>query len=383
MKAFNRKLRLGLMVPSFDKGGLQSVVFAIYKHFRNLGHEVTVFVEMDEIGYYSNMIDPSDLVVLHSRPEQFFAELAARRINLLHYHYSIFMLSEAKKFGIGVIYTLHNVYTWLDDATFQTRALVIASSDAVVANSNYTKDYFKKRSSSRHENMIVIPNGVDVEALRHATPIPPSKYNIPEGRYVFAQFASFHRVKHHLLLIRAAESLARKRNDFHVAFFGNVGDERYFDEVCLAINTSPARKYLSCPGYLEGEKVGGALLGTVSCVIMATLQEGCGNAAIEAAAVDKPLIMTDTGIARDLAKAGADIEIIPPACDVDELTFEKIEELSRDGNTANLQNIVAAMERRINGKGTGGPISVKKFAFELRDMLTAYEALLSRSACIL
>ena len=298
----NRKLRIGFVVPSFDKGGLQSVVSDLYKYVRSVGHEGTIFVEKDEIGYYSGLLDPQDLVVLRSRQEEFFAEISARKINVLHYNYSDFMLPEAKKTGIAIIYTLHNVYTWLDDAMFQVRAQAIACSDCIVANSTYTKNYFERRSGSRHEKLIVIPNGVDVEGLRHATPIRPSKYNIPEGKYVFAQFSSFHRVKHHVVLIRAAERLAKKRDDFHVAFFGNIGDKQYFDEICNAINVSPARRHLSYPGYLKSDEIGGVLLGTVDCALMTTLQEGCGNAAIEASAVGRPLIMTDTGIARDLQR---------------------------------------------------------------------------------
>ncbi|MDE2361420.1 MAG: glycosyltransferase family 4 protein [Hyphomicrobiales bacterium] len=380
MRKPDRNLRVGLVAPAFDKGGLESVVFGLYEHLKRNGHQATVFVENSSVGYFADRLGAGDLAVLDRRADAFFAEIAARRINVLHYHYSTFMLPEMRSLGIGAIYTLHNVYTWLDSATFRARAEAIDCCDAVTAVSTYARDYYARRAGSTDADIAIIPNGVDVEALRTAAPIARTRFAIPEDRYLFAQFSSFHRVKHHMALVRAAEKLYARRRDFHVAFFGNVGDRQYHDEIRQAINASPARDHFSLPGYLNEDEVAGVLLGAVDCAMMTTLQEGCGNAALEAAAVGRPVIMTDTGVARDLERSGADIEVVPTACDVDRLTLEEIERLSRDGRTPNLPSIVAAMTRRIGEGRRPRAASKADFEFSIGPALRQFETLYAASA---
>lgn len=363
-------LRVGLVVPSFDKGGLESVVFAIYNALRDRGYKATLFVERGYGGYFSNLVDPSDIVNLREQEIQLFAEIAARRINIMHYHYSLFMIAGVQSVGIPTIYSLHNVYTWLSDAEFSARASLIKDCDCAVAVSSFCAHYFRTRSGRSMDNLMVLPNGISVERLLALPPFERDQYGIPAGTYVFAQFSSFHRVKHHMLLIRAAEILKTRGHDFRVVFFGNIGDRLYYREIGDAVARSSARDRILLPGFLAIEEVGAALRGIVDCAILTTLQEGCGNSALEAAALHIPLIMTNTGIAEDLLEAGVDIDLVPTASRPEDLTYARIEALSREGDTDNLQAVVAAMEARLLGVQTkAAPVA---FEFDQSQMTSRY-----------
>ena len=61
----------------------------------------------------------------------------------------------------------------------------------------------------------------------------------------------------------------------------------------------------------------------------------------------------------------------------------KIEELSRNGNTINLQSIVAAMTWRLETKGSTEKPRSTKFDFEIGEMLRAYQEFFSKWVRIL
>jgi hypothetical protein len=97
-----------------------------------------------------------------------------------------------------------------------------------------------------------------------------------------------------------------------------------------------------------------------------------------------PVIMTDTGIARDLELAGADIDVVPAAYEAQSLTPTKIEELSRVGNTRNVASLVAAMNNRAKrGREREMRDPIARFPFERRRMLASYDALYMKNTIIL
>lgn len=343
------KDRIGLVLVSLETGGLENVVFNLYSNLKKAGQEVTVFVETDKVGYYASRVALDDIVVLKNRLDEFFTEIARRKINILNYHYSAFGLLEAKKIGVATIYTLHNCYTWMDDDSFVERAALIEQCDHIIAVSTFVKNYYINRSGSQLENISVILNGIDVESLRGAKPIKRRQFSLSENKFIFAQFASFYPVKHQLVAIRAAEKLLAIRNDFELIFFGNVGDKYYFDEICTEIERSPARSHIRYLGNLPNEQVPGVLLGCVDCALATTMQEGNSISILEAACLGVPIIMTRTGSFEDLQKLGLDISYVPLPLNTTAINPNTIARTSRNGLTDNLIDIVLAMQARLEG----------------------------------
>lgn len=367
---------IGLVIPAFASGGLELVVLDLYRLLNSRGFRATIFVETVRAAKLPADVPETDLVVLEKSEEKFFGEVARRKIRAFHFHYSTFAMTKVKAAGFRTMYTLHNVYAWLDEADFKAHAEAVLTSDVIVAVSQYAADYFVRRAQCAPARVRAIPNGVDIDAARKIAAKSKRQLDLDEGIFLFAQFSSLYRVKHHAVLIAAAERLAGKYKDFQLGFFGAKGDKNYFAEMKEMWGNSSAKSHVKYYGEVTNRDAIAILKGAVDCALLISLQEGCGNAALEAAALDVPLIMTDTGIAGDLKKARLDVDVVRPAVPIDRLTPDLIEQFSRIGATDNLDQIAKAMERRLLAARKKRPAPRKAaFPFTLAETHKAYEAL--------
>jgi glycosyltransferase involved in cell wall biosynthesis len=259
-------------------------------------------------------------------------------------------LEAARYLGIYIIYTIHNIYTWLDDVEFAARSNHIMKAHRIVAVSSFVRDYFVRRAGVNSELIDVIMNGIDVDGLTAlgSTKVDSQALGLPSDTFIFAHVASFHRVKHQALIIGAVELLRRERNDFHVALIGNAGDKTYYNEICEMLKASSARQHITICSYLNRGQMAAAYRNVIDCVLLATLQEGCSNVVLEALAFNKMIIMTDVGNARDVAKLTSRVRIIDRTVDVYGLSGELIETLSRSSDTANKKQLSRAMSAAID-----------------------------------
>jgi glycosyltransferase involved in cell wall biosynthesis len=357
-------LRVGFVVPSFDKGGLERVALELYRACSRRGISATVFSQSGAFGALADEVDPADLVAVCNRHDNFFAEATARRITTLHYNYSTFQLREATEAGIRTIYTIHNYYTWLDDRSFAARAEIIRAASAVVAVSEGVKRYFEKRANWDGGRVQVILNGARFSGqFSTLAPITPKRGDRP---HVFANVASFYRAKHHALLIRAAEILHQRGLEFSLLLIGGKGDERYEAEIEARLRKTPAKDCIQKLGFRPHEELERILRDEVDTVVMASIQEGGPIAALEALALGKRVILTDTGAARDMAvRMPHLVTVIPCAQDIETLDANAIERLSRNGDCRNLAPLVDAMAARIAAGPPSAPPPDTRFPFDM------------------
>lgn len=373
---------VALVVPSFDKGGLEQVVLNLYRGYRARGCRVVVLVENNIAGAMLERLESPDHAIILNREEGRFLEaLAEHDVDVAHFHYSNFGLAEAKQLGIFTLYTLHNTYTWLDDAGFAYHAKRVQTANRIIAVSNVVRGYFAARSRCPLDRIDVVPNGVDLAWLKSDLPLPD--LGIPDGRFVFAMPASFHPVKHHPLAIRAAEVLAERRRDFHLVLLGNQGEEEYADHVEQLIAASPAASHISQLDYVPHECMASFYRDGVDCVLLPTIQEGCSNVVLEALAVDKPMILTDVGNAQEARRISPRVRIVPAAEELALLTPARIAELSRTGNTKNLRALVEAMVGAMTMRGGAASLAeleARRVDIGLDRMVDAYHRLFVQSA---
>jgi glycosyltransferase involved in cell wall biosynthesis len=340
------RLKVGFVVPSFDKGGLERVVLELYRACSQRGIAATIFSESGIFGELAQEVNPADLVGIGNQPNRFFAEISARRISCLHYNYSTLQLPEATAAGIRTVYVIHNYYTWLDDRAFADRAKAIGAASAVVAVSEGTREYFAKRAHWESHRIEIVLNGAAFSRQCHA-PHCDNSARLP-GPHVFANVASFHRVKHHMLLLRAAEILSERGLKFSLLLIGGGGDENYEAEIDArlgAIGTKSGVRKLGFKSHAELQRI---LASEVDTVVIPSLQEGCSVSALEALALGRPVILTDTGAARDVAaKLPELVTVIRSARDIGELNAASIDKLSRTGDCRNLTDLVEAMAVKI------------------------------------
>jgi glycosyltransferase involved in cell wall biosynthesis len=336
---------IGLVVPAFDKGGLEQVVLNLYRGYRSLGHDCVVLVENNVSGYMATRLEQKQDVVVFSKNETVFLQTCVSRfITVLHYHYSTYLISNMKNLGIYTIYTLHNVYTWLDDETFQERGNQILAANRVVAVSRFVRDYFCLRKGVSFERVDIVPNGVDLTTLTPSGRITREALGLPSRGFIFANIASWHRNKHQALVIGAAELLLHRMNDFCVAFIGDFGDPDYQTEIEALLVLSKARSHIRLVPFVSAQVLGSFYCEVVDCVLLPSLQEGCSNVVLEGLATDQTMILTAVGNAREAAALSDRVRIVRPAYpDVQAVNAATICELSRLSHASNVQEVADAM----------------------------------------
>lgn len=62
---------IGLVVPAFDRGGLEQVVLNLYRGFRRAGYDCLILIENNEAGYMSSLVRPGDAFIFN-RDERLF-----------------------------------------------------------------------------------------------------------------------------------------------------------------------------------------------------------------------------------------------------------------------------------------------------------------------
>jgi glycosyltransferase involved in cell wall biosynthesis len=336
---------IGLVVPAFDKGGLEQAVLNLYRGYRSLGHDCVILVENNVSGYMAKQLERKQDVVVFNKDETLFLQTcAARGVTVLHYHYSVYLLRTMRALGIFTMYTLQNIYTWLDDEAFQERADQILSADQVVAVSRFARDYFCSRKGVSFERVSVVPNGVAVPGLMSGTQITRQALGLPSSGVIFANIASWHPNKHQALIIRAAELLLERRSDFCVVLVGNSGDPDYQAEIEARLLVSEVRSHVRLIPFITAEFLGSFYREVVDCVLLPSLQEGCSNVVMEGLATDRMMILTDVGNAREAAALSDRVRIVRPAySDLRAVTAAFIHEMSRMGDAPNVQEVVDAM----------------------------------------
>lgn len=336
---------IGLVVTGFDKGGLEQVVFNLYKGYQKKGIQTYILCDKPELmGYFATMLyDIRDFCVFNGNMEMFISFCFKKRITHLHYHYNTSFIELARMCGIRTMYTIHNVYTWFDHNTITEYANTISKCDSLIAVSSFVKTYFCERGEVRSDNVEVIPNGVDTAELFAPCKLPfkltRNGLGLDNDNFVFAQIASFTPVKHQIGLIGAFELICKKNPKAILLFVGNVLDDSYYHDFANVLEASSAKSNIRIIPYFEHKYIGEFLRTVVNVSILATLQEGCSNTVLESVICGSPLIVTDVGNARDLQCDSVEI-VNRPYNNLYELNNELINKLSHQKYTSNIDEIV-------------------------------------------
>ncbi len=373
---------VAIVVPSFDRGGLEQVALNLYRGYRARGCPCIVVVVNNVAGHMlTRLEEPAHGIVLDRDEALFLETLAEHEVDVVHYHYATFGLREARALGLFALYTIHNLYTWLDDGAFSAHVGEVLEADRVVAVSSAVRDYFVRRAACAPGRVDLIPNGIDLDWLHIPTALPD--LDLPEGRFVFALPASYFPVKHHVLAIRAAERLLARRRDFQLVFVGNVGEPAYAEMVADRVAKSPAARYITQLPCLAHDAMAAFYRERVDCVILPTIQEGCSNVVLEALALDMSMILTDVGNAREAKALSSRVRVIDRAAEFDTLRPEDVAALAAHGETRNLDALVGAMAAAIMRPGEAADaeaLAERRTEIGLDRMVGAYHRLFRKTA---
>lgn len=338
---------VGLVTTGFDKGGLEQVVFNLYEGYRSCGVKAYILCQDGNLmGNFAALLhDVRDFCIFEDSVETFLAFCYRKQITHLHYHHNISFIEQARECGIQTIYTIHNAYTWFDNATIQRRRVLLEKCDNVIAVSSFAKNYFCARSGMHPDCVGIIPNGIDLQELTTSPKLP--KYLTKEGMglaeddIVFAQVASFTLYKHQIGLVGIMEEVIKENPHIKLILVGGILDKEYYSTFLNELNVSPAKKNIICIDYFDHMYMGEFLRKTVDVAVLATLQEGCSNYVLEAMACKLPMILTKVGNAEDIQAPG--ISVIDPAfSDISTLSYDELKRIAYKKKNINTSALAMA-----------------------------------------
>lgn len=378
------KANIGIVVTTFEKGGLEQVVLNLYKGYKKNGYNVYMLCQKNILGVMAEQIESDELLVFDDSPRLFMSFLQEYHITLLHYHYNIFGLEQAKKAGVHSIYTMHNTYTWKSDEEIKSYSTVLNKMDAVVPVSNLVKNYYLARTNAKEDNLQVIYNGIDFGELGN-TELPDylsrKALGLSEEDVVIAFVASFYPVKYQIGMIGVMEELIKSYPKAKLLFVGNC-ENAYHEQFMKEYNDSPAKESMIHVPYFEHRYMGEFLRRIVDIFTLPTLQEGCSNAVLEAIYCDRPMVLTNVGNAKDVEYLKSCVVVDPAYEDITKTSNEQILRISAKKDSANKKKLVDAYSKVIadldSYKANACLTTEEKEKFETRYMVKQYLDIIER-----
>lgn len=372
------KPNIGIVVTTFEKGGLEQVVLNLYLGYKQKGYKVYLLCQKDILGVMAEQIDKDELFVFYDSIKSFMRYVQMKQISVLHYHYNTFGCQAAKEKGIHTIYTMHNVYTWKNDKEIQEYSKVLNTMDMVIPVSNLVKEYYLGRTNARQDNLYVIYNGIDFTELGNKE-LPGflnrQNLGLMDTDIVIGFVASFYPVKYQIGMIGVMEELISRYPSVKLLFIGNCEND-YYKKFLLEYEKSPARNNMILVPYFEHKYMGEFMRRIVDIFTLPTLQEGCSNAVLEAIYCDKPMVLTNVGNAKDVEYLKSCVVVNAAYKDIITTSNEQILSISEKKDSLNKMELVDAFSQvieHLNQYKEAAKLSMKeKEIYETTYMVTKY-----------
>ena len=319
-----RRLRVLLQVDHFLQGGFERVVLDLAQALDrqryepallSLGREGAAVEEARALGLRYLRLPPGD-------PDAAYRELLLReRFDLVNAHCAPQFAATAAALGVPFIQTVHSAYVGLDAQQRAVHRAADPHTRAYVCVSTAAAAYADLRLGFGPERMIIIPNGINTEAIAAARArVDRSAERAALGfapeAFVFLHVGSIYPPKGHHLLV-AALARARQRNPhIQVAFLGAPMDKPYARRVrteaarlgvgaavhWLGFQPDPQRFYAVCDGF-----------------VLPSFVEGWSLALAEALCAGLPIVASDVGAARDVLDGLRHWLVPPPVANIEQM----------------------------------------------------------------
>ncbi|MEE9375727.1 MAG: glycosyltransferase family 4 protein [Rhizobiaceae bacterium] len=208
-------------------------------------------------------------------------------------------LLAAKTTGIPFVTTYHGAYS-------QNNALkgwynsVMARADRVIANSQWTADLILERNPWARERIVTIHRGTDFTAFYKSAITQERKekltleWDIQPNQFTVVHMARLTKWKGQTVVIAAAARLAKKYPNLRFILAGDSqGRDEYHSTLKQEIANQGLEKHVLVAGHCFDPA---AAMAVADVVIVASVEaEAFGRAAVEAGALEKPVIVTRIG----------------------------------------------------------------------------------------
>lgn len=220
----------------------------------------------------------------------------------------------AQRTGIPLVTTYHGAYNQTNPAKALYNS-VMARGDTVIANSQWTADLIATRHPWAKENIIAIPRGTDFDEFDPAAISAERKGALLRGwgieadkpSFLFVHLARLTGWKGQSVVIDAAAQLATGHPETVFVLAGDAqGRTDYLDELKKQIAAHGLQDRLLLPGHCDDPA---AAMAVADAVVVASIEaEAFGRAAVEAGALENPVIVTRIGAVGETVLATPDVE---------------------------------------------------------------------------
>jgi glycosyltransferase involved in cell wall biosynthesis len=226
--------------------------------------------------------------------------------------------TNARSAAVPFVTTYHGIYTARTPVKRVYNSVMVRG-DAVIANSEWTARHIRDAYHFEPSKLVVIPRGVDLARFDPAR-IPEEQvhrlraaWGAAEGDVVILLPGRLTRLKGQLVLIAALRILASdsQLNNIRAVLVGDAqGRSAYEQELRRAISAAGLKRSLILPGHVNDMPT--AYLAADIVVSASTQAESFGRVAAEASAMERPVIATDHGGARETVLPGNSGLLTPP-----------------------------------------------------------------------
>jgi glycosyltransferase involved in cell wall biosynthesis len=324
--------RVLFQFDNFDQGGLENVALSLAQGLEAQNLEVALLV-LGRLGPAAEQARRLGVPVLtlppSGREEHYRALLKEQQIALVVAHYSIYGAAIAAAAAIPFVQVVQNSYVWLSPGLIAAYRAADPFTTAYVCVSTEVAYYCDCALGLSVEKMVVIPNGVDVQALS-AAPISSSislrkELGIEAEDLVYLNVASIHGVKAQIPLIKAMKTVVQTHPRARLVLTGPVIDPRYAE----LLEEQIARLRLESTVVLAGSRQDiPRFYRMADLFVLPSYWEGWSLALTEAVCAGLPVVATDVGGARELVMSAGGHLVKPPFASITELNRANIVDLA-------------------------------------------------------
>ncbi len=346
------KPAIALMVNGMERGGLEQVVMDLYYGYKARGYRVYIVCATWQIDTIKDKLDAvEDVFVYQNDFDALIQFLWRRDIRTLHYHFSVFCIRILHLMGFQTLYTMHNLYTFMDDGQIHAYAKKLEAADWLVPVAPVVDDYFRERTQYRGKNIKVILDGVNFGHLDggdEELQIDREQLGIHQNDIVLGMVASFYHVKHQIGMIGVMERLLERYPNVKLVIMGAYGDVNYHTQFDKMLAVSPAQSAIIVAPFIPHQMMGAFYRRVMDIFVLPSMREGFGMVSVEAMYCAKPLVLTPTGAGEMLIHQGAGVLADCPYNNLNELSDAEILRLSALKDAPNRDSLVSAISEIID-----------------------------------
>lgn len=298
---------LFIEVESFDVGGLEKVVLDLSLLFKRDGIK-TVVVTPGDIGSLGERARSEGIEVLSIKgwfPQlKYLKLLISRRPEATISHFTYFGYLPSFLARVPNITYIHNVYAFFSAKQARRFSLAKYFVSGFIAVSSIAKEYAVSTLGLKAEKVQIVPNGLTRTPEKHQpqrTAVSRSTYGLTDDDFVFICPANLNLHKGFFLLLESLSLAIQHNPKIKVICLGGIVFPPHYDLIESEITRLKLGENVFLLGHKSDMK---SHYGLADAAILVSFIEGWSIAVNECMAHQLPLILSETGSARELIEDG-------------------------------------------------------------------------------